>query len=84
MQRERERKRGRRRGGRRTSVNQRGINDVGKSPPSMLRLHRPLQRFISIEGTASLKDNRWKTLQHAKTLLSESRRHGSTVRPDDR
>eukprot|EP00959_Pyramimonas_sp_CCMP1952_P230528 4819257-Pyramimonas_sp.AAC.1 len=47
--------RGRRRR-RRTRVNQRVTNDVGINPPSKLSLHRPLQRFISIEGTASLED----------------------------
>eukprot|EP00959_Pyramimonas_sp_CCMP1952_P299460 6263372-Pyramimonas_sp.AAC.1 len=43
---------------RRTPVNPRVTNDVGISPPSKLPLRRPLQRFISIGGTASLEDNR--------------------------
>eukprot|EP00959_Pyramimonas_sp_CCMP1952_P069016 1440695-Pyramimonas_sp.AAC.1 len=52
---------------RRTSVNLSAINDVGINPPSKLPLHKPPQRFISFEGTASLEDNRLKTLKHSKT-----------------
>eukprot|EP00959_Pyramimonas_sp_CCMP1952_P103577 2166202-Pyramimonas_sp.AAC.1 len=68
----------RRRSRRRTSVNPRVINDVGINPSSNMPLHKPPQRFISIEGTASLKGSRLKTLKHAKTLLSGFPRHGST------
>eukprot|EP00959_Pyramimonas_sp_CCMP1952_P030059 630360-Pyramimonas_sp.AAC.1 len=40
-----------------TSGNLRAINDVGIHLPSKLPHHRLLRRFISTEGTASLKDN---------------------------
>eukprot|EP00959_Pyramimonas_sp_CCMP1952_P321781 6733322-Pyramimonas_sp.AAC.1 len=73
----RKRKRRRRRR-RRTNGNPRVINDVGNNHPSKLPLHRPLQGFISIEGTASLEDNSLKILKHAKTLFSECQRHVST------
>eukprot|EP00959_Pyramimonas_sp_CCMP1952_P204404 4274700-Pyramimonas_sp.AAC.1 len=59
-----------------TSVNPRVTNDVGINPPPKLLPHRPLQRFISTEGPASLEGNRLKTLKHAKTLLSVFQRHG--------
>ncbi len=38
----------------------------------------PIQQFISIEGTASLEDNRLKTLKHAQILFLGFQRHGST------
>eukprot|EP00959_Pyramimonas_sp_CCMP1952_P082890 1732425-Pyramimonas_sp.AAC.1 len=63
---------------RRTGVNPRVINDVGASPPSKLPFHRPLERFISDDGIASLEDTRVKTLKHAKALFSGFQRHGST------
>eukprot|EP00959_Pyramimonas_sp_CCMP1952_P098047 2049279-Pyramimonas_sp.AAC.1 len=63
---------------RRTGVNPRGINDVVINPPSKLFSHSPLNRFSSIEGLASLEDNRFETLQHAKHMFSEFQRHGST------
>eukprot|EP00959_Pyramimonas_sp_CCMP1952_P018189 385197-Pyramimonas_sp.AAC.1 len=70
----------RRRRRRRTSGNPRGINDVRLNPPSKLPLRMPLQRFISIEGTAWLEDNTLNILKRAKTLFSFSgfQRHVST------
>eukprot|EP00959_Pyramimonas_sp_CCMP1952_P346745 7262768-Pyramimonas_sp.AAC.1 len=46
--------------------------------PSLRALRRPLQRFMSTDGTAPLEDNRLKTLKHAKTLFSGFYCHGST------
>eukprot|EP00959_Pyramimonas_sp_CCMP1952_P284320 5943618-Pyramimonas_sp.AAC.1 len=70
---------------RRTSGNPRVINDFGIhlpsmqiNPLSMLPLHRPLQRFTSIDGTASLEDNCWNILKRAETLSSGFQRHVST------
>eukprot|EP00959_Pyramimonas_sp_CCMP1952_P010419 218191-Pyramimonas_sp.AAC.1 len=74
----RRRRRRRRRMRRRTSVSPRVINDVGIHTSSKLPLHRPLHRFTSTAGTASLEDNRVKTLKHAKTLFSGFHGHGST------
>eukprot|EP00959_Pyramimonas_sp_CCMP1952_P006137 128508-Pyramimonas_sp.AAC.1 len=62
-----------------TSVNLRAIDDVGIIPPSKLPFRRPQTMFISIEGTASLEDNRLKILKHTRTLFSGfQRRHVST------
>eukprot|EP00959_Pyramimonas_sp_CCMP1952_P211569 4427601-Pyramimonas_sp.AAC.1 len=55
--------------------NPRVINDVGSNPPSKLPFQRPLQRFISIEGTASLEGNSLKILKCAETLFSGFQRH---------
>eukprot|EP00959_Pyramimonas_sp_CCMP1952_P007842 164242-Pyramimonas_sp.AAC.1 len=63
---------------RRPSVNPRVINEDEVNPPPKLHIHRPLHRFMSIDGTASLADNRLQTLKHAETLFSGFQCHGST------
>eukprot|EP00959_Pyramimonas_sp_CCMP1952_P418898 8775111-Pyramimonas_sp.AAC.1 len=62
---------------RRTSVKPRVTDDVGINPPSKLPLHRPPQLFVSMEGAASLEDNRLKILKYAKTYFSGLQRHVS-------
>eukprot|EP00959_Pyramimonas_sp_CCMP1952_P222840 4658618-Pyramimonas_sp.AAC.1 len=50
-----------------------------KSHPSLQALFiEAIQRLIPTEGTASLENNRLKTLRHARTLFSGFQRHGST------
>eukprot|EP00959_Pyramimonas_sp_CCMP1952_P426191 8926751-Pyramimonas_sp.AAC.1 len=60
-----------------TRVNPRPTNDVGFNPPSKPLLHRPLQGFISSQGSALLGDTRLKILQRAKTPFSALQRHDS-------
>eukprot|EP00959_Pyramimonas_sp_CCMP1952_P352859 7392768-Pyramimonas_sp.AAC.1 len=47
------------------------------NPPSELLLHRPLQRFIPIQGTASLEDT-FEDPEACQNSFSGCHRHGST------